>query len=113
MDIKLEITTRFKSMTRFAKILGAPLATIHSWTRTKHRHHPSEWQILAFLDAVAYRSKKVAGWRCRRCGCVVVESQAGIKPPFCAVCGSIYFNPVSVIDETEKSQDKEIEQNED
>lgn len=101
MELKEEIQGKFGSITQLAHILTAPKQTLHSWTRPKNRHHPPNWVVRAAIDAGTYRSKRVAGWSCRGCGCITEATNAALRPPSCGACGGRNFTPVSVIHEQE------------
>jgi len=104
MDIKEEIINRFGSLKRFSKILNVPIGTVYSWTRKKHRNKPAKWIAQAYFDAAEYRSKRVEGWLCKKCGNVSIDNGYAIKPPHCISCGSKYFSPLSIIHKTEAKE---------
>ncbi|MFW0776105.1 MAG: hypothetical protein ACN2B6_00095 [Rickettsiales bacterium] len=103
-EIKKEIKRKFGTITRFIDLLGAPKQTIYGWTRSSHTKHPSAWLFRATIDAATYRSKRVAGWKCRGCGCVVEAINEAKRPRNCVSCGGKNFSPVSVIEETGKGE---------
>ena len=100
-EVKKLIQSKFKTVTNFANIIGAPIQTVFAWTRKKHTNTPASWSLSAYIDAATYRSKRVAGWQCRGCGCVVEAINEAKRPPCCGACGGRNFSPVSVIHESE------------